>query len=426
LILTGQITGRHSSGAVADRLKGNRKYDQMHWTNRLEQVFPQGEYAFPNWRAYLERGGFDLREPGSELPVRVITVPKTLKTPRIIAIEPSPMQFMQQGLLEAISENVGRDDILTHFISNEHQEPNQLLALEGSITGALATLDLKEASDRVSNQLVRRLLKNHSTFLGAVDACRSRKADVPGHGVIRLAKFASMGSALTFPFEAMIFLVIVLIGIEKELKRPLTKGYLKTLFGKVRIYGDDIIVPVDFVPSVYSELEAFGFRVNAGKSFWTGKFRESCGKEYYDGFDVSIVRCRSRLPAKRKDAIEFIHTASFRNRLFQAGYFKTCDWLDAEISNNFIWPLVCEDSPIIGRVEFGQYQTDRTSPHLHAPLVKGHVVSTKIPVSRLDDWPALMKFFLKRGDLPVFDRNHLLRSGRPVSVDIKTRWTSPF
>jgi len=126
------------------------------------------------------------------------------------------------------------------------------------MNGNLATLDLSEASDRVSNQHVRLLVKNHRALREAVDATRSRKADVLGK-TIRLAKFASMGSALCFPFEALVFATIVFVGIERELNRQLTQKDIESFYGRVRVYGDDIIVPVEYVESVVRELEALGF-----------------------------------------------------------------------------------------------------------------------------------------------------------------------
>jgi len=130
----------------------------------------------------------------------VIAVPKTMKTPRIIAVEPTAMQYMQQAISDNLVSNLeGRHFPYKWMIGFERQEPNQQMAKEGSLHGELATLDLSEASDRVSNQHVRRLTKGFPRVTEGIQACRSRKADVPGHGVIRLAKFASMGSALTFP-----------------------------------------------------------------------------------------------------------------------------------------------------------------------------------------------------------------------------------
>jgi hypothetical protein len=441
-IFENKIVPKHSSGATADRIKGNRKYDSMHWTQRLESVFPLSENMFPNYRAFLEEGQcVPLIEPGSELPVRVITVPKTLKTPRIIAIEPTCMQYMQQGILYSIVKGIQRDYSLTNLIGWKDQTPNQRLALLGSLNGELATLDLKEASDRVSNLLVKELLNDHPLLAEAVDACRSMTADVPGHGVIPLSKFASMGSALTFPFEAMCFISIIFVGMSKALNKPINRSFIKHWIGQVRVFGDDIIVPVDCVPHVITELESFGFRVNGGKSFWTGRFRESCGKEYYGGHDVSIVRCRSRLPASRRCVEDFVSTASFRNQLYQLGFRDTVAWLDRQIQSvGLLFPVVESTSPIIGRWDDFGYTAESFHPTLHVPLVRGHVVSAKIPVSRLDGWFAMMKCFLLAErlededpwvtplytTLPSGDREHLQHAGRPVSLDIKTRMAPPY
>jgi len=424
-IYYGRIVPKHGSGSTADRIKGNQKYEQTIWTDRLEEYFPSGEYLTSSWGLFLDNSDqFTYLSPGAEIPAKVISVPKTLKTPRLIAMEPTAMQYAQQGLMESIVNAIEEDDISRQLISWKSQTPNQELASKGSSDGTLATLDLSEASDRVSNQHVRHLLRNHSHFAGAVDACRSRKADVDGHGVLRLAKFASMGSALCFPFEAIVFCTVLFIGIENELGRPVTMRDIKSLIGKVRVYGDDIIIPVEYVSSAVSELEAFGFKVNTNKSFWTGKFRESCGKDYYDGHDVSIVRVRSLLPEQQKSVPEIISTVSLRNQMYYSGYWATVKWLDDIIERLIPFPYVLPTSPALGRWSFLGYESERFHPTLHKPLVKAAVVSTKLPKSNLEGYAALMKFFLKRGDLPIADRKHLEQAGRPVSVDIKHRWTS--
>jgi len=421
-----ELVPKHGPGATADKLRGNGKYRLSTWTSRLEKYFPSGDYLFPNAR-YVHEEAVDFLEPGSEMPVRVITVPKTQKTPRIIAIEPTAMQYAQQAVLEGFNDGIAKS-FLSDFIGTESQEPNQLLAQQGSLKGDLATLDLSEASDRVSNQLVRALMRRNPELHGAVEACRSRKAEVPGHGVIRLAKFASMGSALCFPVEAMVFLTICFLGIEKELSTRFTsKQQLMKFRGRVRIYGDDIIVPVDFVHSVIDSLEHFGARVGSSKSFWIGRFRESCGKEYYDGFDVSIVKVRSVFPSSRKHASEVISLVSLRNQLYQAGYWGTVRALDIRIEGILKWfPYVADSSSVLGRISFLGYETQRECEKLHSPLVKGWVVSSRLPKDPLSEDRALLKFFLKRGGQPSVDRNHLERAGRPRRVDIKPRWARPF
>ena len=434
----GKIIPKHGPGATADKLRGNAKWNQQEWTHRLEQVFPHGEHLASSWRYFQDLEHVRLLEPGAERPVRVITVPKTLKTPRIIAVEPTCMQYMQQGLLASFEEAIGRCDTARQLIGWSSQVPNQHLACEGSRNGTLATLDLSEASDRVSNQHVRELLRNHGSLAGAVDSTRSRKADVPGHGVIRLAKYASMGSALCFPIEAMVFATIIFVGIERELRRPLTRKDIISYLGKVRVYGDDIIVPVEHVSSVIRELEDFGLRVNRSKSFWSGKFRESCGKEYYDGADVSIVRQRHVLPTHRADVSGIVGTLSTRNQLYKAGLWRSAYFLDKVLESLRIpLPYVGEQSPVLGRHSFlGIEHPTKMCPDLHVPLVKGWHVKSKLPVSRLDGYAALQKCLtlleLRQGSnlddlqdnstMPSGGVDHLERSGRPVAVSTTHRW----
>jgi len=424
----GDIIPKHGPGATADKLRGNSKYRQHVWTDRLERYFPSGEFLFPSVSHYVEHyDQLTFLEPGAEMPVRVISVPKTQKTPRIIAIEPTAMQYAQQSLLEPIVECIEMSDLASH-IGFSDQGPNQVLAREGSHNRDLATLDLSDASDRVSNQLVRSMFSDFPHLQGAVEACRSRRADVPGHGVVRLSKFASMGSALCFPVEAMVFLTCVSLGIESELNAQITsRSELLDLLDGVRIYGDDIIVPGDYVHSVIAQLERFGAKVGPNKSFWIGRFRESCGKEYYDGVDVSVVKFRRVFPNSRKCVPEVISLVSFRNQCYFAGYWHVASELDkllVKMLKHF--PMVTVDSSVLGRNSHLGYETQRECERLFSPLVKGYVVSSIIPSDLLDGYGALLKCFLKRGNQPFADRRHLERAGRPRAVDIKPRWVSPF
>jgi hypothetical protein len=432
------VVPKHGPGATADRLSGNRKFGLRSWTERLEEILPAGEMILPSWSYYDRLMDVDFVEPGAETPVRVVTVPKTLKTPRIIGIEPTAMQYAQQSLLPEFLEAIKADHVLDSLLGFDDQIPNQEMAKEGSLTGDLATLDLSEASDRVSNQLVREMLSQWPHLHKAVDATRSRKADVPGHGVIRLSKFASMGSALCFPVEAMVFLTVVLLGVEEELKRPLTRRDVKSLTGKVRIYGDDIIVPRRFVRRVVGKLETFGFRVNRDKSYWTGRFRESCGRDYYAGEDVSIVRVRSEFPTQREHATRVIRTVALRNQFYFAGHWSVCAWLDGLLTGVLrYFPVVEPTSRVLGRHSFLGHETQGYDDALHRPLVKGWVVSAESPSDMLDDTGALLKFHLKRArqiknlmswhlGQPAEDKWHLERAGRPHAVDIKLRSVCPF
>nr|QDH87158.1 MAG: RNA-dependent RNA polymerase [Leviviridae sp.] len=422
-VYDGEIVPKHGPGATAERLGNNQRFADLSWTARLETVFPVSELKFANLRfGALGQNRADILEPGMERPVRVIPVPKTLKTPRIIAIEPSCMQYVQQGILEAFLEAWRDDLVLSKLLGFDDQEPNRDLAHEGSLLGELATLDLSEASDRVSNQLVRRLTHDHPWLAAGVDACRSRSADVPGHGVIRLSKFASMGSALCFPMEACVFLTCVFVGIEQGLGRPLTRRDINSFVGSVRIFGDDIIVPKVHVTSVIGALERFGAKVNSDKSFWNGKFRESCGKDFYDGVDVSVVKFTQKLPESRQHVSEILASSATRNQLYKLGLWQTCSWLDQHLEGILrYYPRVAETSPVVGRHSFLGFETQRMDEHLHAPRVKGWVVRESPRVDKIDGEAALLKFFLKRGLEPLAEE-HLQHAGRPVAVNLKLRW----
>lgn len=413
----------HGPGAVADHTGWNRRWTIPSWTDRLESVLPYGEYAIPSFR-YLAEAAPTFITPEQEPPVRVVAVPKTLKTPRIIAIEPLHMQYMQQALMRSMFDAIERSRFARDLMSPLDQSPNQRLARIGSVDGSLATLDLREASDRVSNQFVEAMIAPWPPLKEALDATRSRRADVPGHGIVPLAKFASMGSAVCFPVEAMAFTVIVFLGIERHRGTPLSDDDIASLVGRVRIFGDDIIVPKEFTQTVIEELESFGHRVNSDKSFWTGRFRESCGKDWYAGVDVSVVKCRSVFPVDRNSVTELVSTVSLRNQLAEAGFDRAVDFLDTTIERIIPFPFVERTSPALGRWDpSGRVDIQRNSPDTHAPQVRACRVTSSSPVDRLDGWGALMKCFSLRGKDPL-PAGHLDRAGRSDRPRIRVGWTN--
>ena len=427
-LLDGEAIPRHGPGATADRISGNQKYDFRSWHERLEPFFPSDAYILPNlgWVHKLEEVEFI--EPGSEQPVRVILVPKTLKSPRVIAMEPLCMQYAQQSLLPLLVESIENGRLTKERINFSRQGPNQRLARYASSTGRLATLDMKEASDRVSVWLVESMLSGVPYLRDAIMACRSTTSDVPGLGILSLTKFASMGSALCFPIEAMVFFTIALtVGLQEQ-GLPLTPRNLKKVSRGVRVYGDDIIIPVESVQSYCEALGLFGLRVNSDKSFWTGKFRESCGADWYDGTQVTPVYCRRLGPRSRRDASEILSWISMSNLFYEKGYWKACqfcrDWVE---SLRIPLPVVDATSPLHGRLSYTfSYMEERSCPTLHRPLCKGVVVRAVPRKSSIDDMPALLKCLLKTSGKPFLDSKHLERHGRPDSVDIKIRWATPF
>jgi len=262
-----------------------------------------------------------------------------------------------------------------------------------------------------------------------------------------------MGSALCFPIEAMVFTTVIFLGIQKSLNVPLTRKMIKKSFSRsVRVYGDDLIVPVEHVMTVVQTLEHFGARVGLDKSFWTGKFRESCGREYYAGEDISIVRVRDLLPTQRQNAGEVASMVSLRNQLYQAGYWQTCRWLDAQLRKIIrFYPNVTSSSSLLGKEcslgvtteEVLGSNVQRTCPNYQIPLVKGYYLVAKPPSDHLEGAGALLKCLLKLehgtiepvGSYPKLtpldiaqanSSEHLERFGRPECVSMKLGWRPPL
>lgn len=423
------IIPHHGPGATADKKIANAKFEYDEWTDELEAVFPFWRHCTPKGYNSERLSRVDFREPGRQRPARLTDVPKTHNTPRIISIEPSYMQYMQQGISDALKRGVDRS-YLYNLISTEFQQPNQLLAQKGSLDGTLATLDLSEASDRVSSLLVKIMFEQFPHLDDAVWATRSKQVEVPGYGVIDLAKFASMGSALCFPVEVMVFLTVVLLGIEDAYDIRFKSGrHVSAYTDRVRVYGDDIIVPSDAAVHVRKKLELFGFKVNRSKSFWTGKFRESCGKEFFLANDVTVARVRREFPQTRADVSKLVSLVDLRNQLYERGFWSTVKWMDSEIESLIPFPAVSETSSVLGRRSFLPILGDWVGGKLQRPMVLGAVVRYRQRKSTISDEAALMKClgFKEPGEPygplnPVqTERDHLMVGGRPDTSSISIR-----
>lgn len=197
-------------------------------------------------------------------PGRLEFVPKNAKTHRTIVVEPVLNSVLQLGIGDYIARRLKR-----HGLDITDQSRNGSLAKEGSVSGDLATLDLSSASDTISRELVRFLVPDD--WFSLLNAARSSDVTYRGNA-IHLHKFSSMGNGFTFPLETLVFWAVTQSSCEAG--------------ARIGIYGDDIICPTRDVFSVMRSLRLCGFTISEHKSFWSGPFRESCGKDYYLGIAV--------------------------------------------------------------------------------------------------------------------------------------------
>lgn len=290
----------HGKGAVAflGRASLETKYTNLCSDQMLR-------YAFSTEQFYPVNPNAPLLERISETRF----VAKSYKAFRTISMEPPSLMYVQEGVWHEIERVVLREPYLRRHIAFDDQERNRRLAQRGSIERNFATIDLSAASDLVSYELVKQLFRG-TKLLRYLFACRSRFSRLPDGEVLPLRKFAPMGSALCFPIETLVFASVCEL-VTQELR----------FSGQYSVYGDDIIVPTSCVGSAMRLLESLGFRINYEKSFYhnTCWFRESCGGEYCDGFDVTPIRVARKYSHRERD-VRLESLIDSANRAYTLGF----------------------------------------------------------------------------------------------------------
>lgn len=102
---------------------------------------------------------------------RATTVPKSNDIRRMIAVEPSANMFLQQGMMTMMYRRMKAVGLDVETLPLLHKR----LALEGSLSGALATVDFSSASDCVSTELLRWLIPPRWFRVYDMIRCKSMK-----------------------------------------------------------------------------------------------------------------------------------------------------------------------------------------------------------------------------------------------------------
>lgn len=303
---------RHGPGAVADASFRNiDKFNFPSWSKRLSEVFPYFPFGSTSYHRIKDIPS------DRDVPSNLIAVPKTQKSPRLIASEPTANQWCQQHIAGYFYRTTR---FFRFIVDTKDQKVSRSMVLTASATGHLATIDLSSASDRLSCRVVERIFQSRPDILDALNAVRSssvsNRIDKTDYFLLKSKKYASQGTACTFPVQSICFALIALAAC----------GYKdwKHAKGKVRVFGDDIIVPVDKVHRVMSLLHCLGLKVNENKSFSKGYFRESCGMDAYRGIDVTPHRF-VQLPKSSKTSV-LLSMLDYSNNLHKKGLWNLADF----------------------------------------------------------------------------------------------------
>lgn len=231
---------------------------------------------------------------------KVTTVPKDARADRVIAIEPLLNMFYQKGIGGLMRSRLKRSGC-----DLNDQTINQAFAYEGSKTNLIATIDLSSASDSVSRALVEYLLPED--WLQFLNATRSNYSCLDGE-ILFLQKYSSMGNGYTFELESLIFLA---------LGRAVAFGSTESI---VSVYGDDIAISSNIASELIDLLNVCGFSTNREKSFLSGPFRESCGKHYFLGYDVSPLYVKADIQSQDRYLWYLNSVKRFAYRFAGMGY----------------------------------------------------------------------------------------------------------
>lgn len=249
------------------------------FTPHLEEFLQE----FPGW---IPEGSHKVELcAGSELTF----VPKDAKTDRPICIEPTVNGLYQKGVGSYIRQRLG------HWgVNLRDQGVNQELARRAFSDG-LCTVDFASASDTIAYMLVLELLP--LPWVEFLDVARSPSYYIDGNWY-DFHKFTSMGNAYTFELETLIFYALAIAACEVG-KTPYETGV------NLHVYGDDVVIPRAAF-DLFSEVSTFaGFTINQAKSFTSGVFYESCGTDWYEGYNV-----RPYLLKKRTSSLQEMYYVS--------------------------------------------------------------------------------------------------------------------
>jgi hypothetical protein len=393
---------KHGPGAVAGGEKGFDKFD-FDFSETVDSYFPYEEWFTPRsltrrWRYNImpamrgQQGSLfeslvydrsvDFLLNGDVLQssgpcicqgndrmyfeARGIFVNKDSRGPRYISAERKEHMWLQQALGIELARYYQRHSLTAGHVNFSDQSINATLALESSKDGEFATLDMEDASDRVSLALARLILP--VKLLRLLEACRSRTALLPDNTIWKLAKFAPMGSAVCFPIESIIFWILVVATIQR-----LTGWDAAQAAQHVYVYGDDIVVTRRFAREVIESVECFGLLFNKAKCFIDGPFRESCGCDAFGGVEITPVKLRRPFPKSRRDSAAIISHVETSNLLFFAGYWRAAEFLRDHVEGVYKpLPTVPISSGVLG---FAYYRQGYRVPEVGTAAKKRSVKS---------------------------------------------------
>lgn len=234
-----------------------------------------------------------------------------------------------------------------------------------------------------------------------------------------------MGSACTFPVQSILFTCVAIAAVIHTDGGSVSYASVKSAAQEVQVYGDDIIVPMRSVDLVLGLLGDLGLKVNHTKTFYTGRFRESCGVDAFDGHDVTPSYAKAYPVVTRPESIEScVHS---HNNFFRRGYERVATTIRRTVTSvrNYKFPEIPVDSGLLGWFSY-----DPDNSHLKSRwntriwLKEFRVDSFKTSQSLFipEEDSVLLQYFTATKHRPDFLLGDRLGLGQRASRSLTRRW----
>ena len=331
----GDLTPKPGSGATNTPLGYELRFrPHVHYA-QLEDSFPYKLWFYSNAWGFKSSIGKYFALARAEYPKsRLKFIHKYVGKPRGICIEENETQWIQQALKGFLYPYIENHYLTRGHINFVDQSVNREFALSSSRHRRYCTIDMSEASDRISRELVFQIFRD-TCLLESLNAASTRIIQYPkevASGEMLVQKFAPMGSAVCFPIMAIVHYSLIKAVI--ELAMP---GNTRKLSKQIYVYGDDIIAPSECADAIFTHLPHFGMKLNKEKSFLNSYFRESCGVHAYKGHDITPVYNNYTLTSSHvlKDSTRLLSLIAKEALYTQKGFEQTAAILRRHIINTY-------------------------------------------------------------------------------------------
>jgi hypothetical protein len=227
--------------------------------------------------------------------------------------------------------------------------------------------------------------------------------------------------------QTYVFTIIAIGALLYERKSFINFRTVRKAAREVRVFGDDIIVPLDCSDTTQEALGDLGFKVNTAKTFSEGNFRESCGVDAYDGYDVTKVSCLTSPDVTRPESI--VSSVDTHNNFFDRGYLCSAEFIKSTVrrQRSMIVPTVAVGSGAFGFFgfddEIGKGLKKRFNPHLHRSEIFCTCVSNRTERKAVERDSTLLQYFTEVCKPPDRSEERLGVVSRTVTK-LRNRWVS--